>query len=214
MENFEISKELNLPQDPIISFGPEDLRGVVAPHNDALVVTVIVVNYDVSRIFVDSGSSVNILFKGTLDQMKIEGCELELISTPLYGFIGHAIRPMGRIDLPVSMRSDPKRITKMVSFTVVDTHSSFNEILGRSAMKDFKVISSTYHQKLKFPIGREVWVLHGNKMVAHRCYDRMVREEGKRARMEVNIIRSGRSLLSVVEEEIQVLEEEESQEEV
>ncbi|XP_073153066.1 uncharacterized protein [Henckelia pumila] len=55
MENFEISKDLNLPQDPIISFGPKDLRGVVAPHNDALVVTVTIANYDVARIIVDIG---------------------------------------------------------------------------------------------------------------------------------------------------------------
>ncbi|XP_073153955.1 uncharacterized protein [Henckelia pumila] len=99
MENFEISKELNPPQDPIISFGPEDFRGVVAPHNDALVVTITIENYDVARIFVDSGSSVNVLFKGTLDQMKIEGFELEPISTPLYEFRGHAILPLGQTDL-------------------------------------------------------------------------------------------------------------------
>ncbi|XP_073304183.1 uncharacterized protein [Primulina huaijiensis] len=40
--------------DPIISFGPEDLRGIVAPHNDALLVTLTVANYDVARIFVDT----------------------------------------------------------------------------------------------------------------------------------------------------------------
>ncbi|XP_073138648.1 uncharacterized protein [Henckelia pumila] len=202
IEKFEISKYLNLPQDPVISFGPKDLRDVLAPHNDALVVTVTIVNYDVTRIFVDSGSSVNILFKGTLDQINIEGCELESMSTPLYGFTGHAIRPMGKIDLPMSMGSDPKRVKKMVRFTVVDAPSSYNGILGWPSMKDFKDIASTYHQKLKFPVGREVWVLHGDQMVAHRYYDGVVRDGGKRARMEVNVIISGRSMLLVVEEAI------------
>ncbi|XP_073131435.1 uncharacterized protein [Henckelia pumila] len=214
MENFEISKELNLPQDPIISFGPKDLRGVAAPHNDTLLVKVTIENYDVARIFVDSGSSVNVLFKGTMDQMKIEGFELGPISTPLYGFTGHAIRPMGQIDLPMYMGMDPKRVTKMVSFTVVDASSSYNGILGRPAMKDFKAIASTYHQKLKFPVGREVGVLRGDQMVARRCYDGVVREGGKRARMKVNMIRSRRSILSMVEKKMQVIEEEESHEEV
>ncbi|XP_073120788.1 uncharacterized protein [Henckelia pumila] len=166
MENFEISKELNLLQDPIISFGPEDLRGVAVSHNDALVVTVTIANYDVTRIFVDSGSSLNVLFKGMMDQMKIEGFELEPISTPLYGFTGHVIRSMGQIDLLMSMGIDPKKVTKMVSFTVVDAPSSYHGILGRPAMKDFKAITSTYHQKLKFPGGREVGVLRGDQMVA------------------------------------------------
>ncbi|XP_073049399.1 uncharacterized protein [Primulina eburnea] len=70
LENFEIYSGADLPQDPVISFGPEDLRGVVTPHNDALVVTATIVNYDVARIFIDNGSSVNVLFKSKLDQMK------------------------------------------------------------------------------------------------------------------------------------------------
>ncbi|XP_073131641.1 uncharacterized protein [Henckelia pumila] len=140
MENFEISKELNPPQDPIISFGPEDLCGVVVPHNDALM-----------------GTSVNMLFKGTLDQMKIEGFELKLISTPLYGFTGHAIQPLGHIDLPVTMGNDPRRVTKMVSFTVVDAPLSYNGILGRQAMKDFIVVASTYKEKLEFCVGIRRW---------------------------------------------------------
>ncbi|XP_073152934.1 uncharacterized protein [Henckelia pumila] len=45
-----------------LSFGPEDLKGVSSNHNDALVIRVMVANYDVTRIFVDSGSSVNVLF--------------------------------------------------------------------------------------------------------------------------------------------------------
>ncbi|XP_073122025.1 uncharacterized protein [Henckelia pumila] len=132
--------------------------------------------------------------------MKIEGCELDPISTPLYGFIGHAIRPMGQIDHPMSMGSDPKRVTKMVSFTVVDASSSYNGILGRPDMKYFKAIASTYNQKLKFPVRREVGVLRGDQMVAFRCYDGVVRDGGKKAWVEVNMIRSGRSMLLVVEE--------------
>ncbi|XP_073291060.1 uncharacterized protein [Primulina huaijiensis] len=72
LENFDISRGTNLPQDLIISFGPEDLRDVVTPHNDALVVTTTIVNYDVARIFIDNGSSINVLFKSTLDQMKVK----------------------------------------------------------------------------------------------------------------------------------------------
>ncbi|XP_073024413.1 uncharacterized protein [Primulina eburnea] len=71
LENFELSRGADLPQDHVISFGPDDLRGIVAPHNDALVVTATVANYDVARIFIDNGSSMNVLFKSTLDQMKM-----------------------------------------------------------------------------------------------------------------------------------------------
>ncbi|XP_073030698.1 uncharacterized protein [Primulina eburnea] len=120
LENFEISKGADLPQDPVISFGPEDLRGIVIPHNHVLVVTVTIANYDVARIFIDNGSPVNVLFKSTLDQMKMEAFEFEPVSTPLYGFAGHAIPPLGQIVLPLSLGTDPRRIKKMIAFTVVD----------------------------------------------------------------------------------------------
>ncbi|XP_073308369.1 uncharacterized protein [Primulina huaijiensis] len=185
LENFEISRGADLPQDPVISFGPEDLRGIVAPHNDALVVTATIANYDVARIFIDNGSSVNVLFKSTLDQMKVEGFEFEPVSTPLYGFAGHAIPPLGQIVLPLSLGTDPRRVTKMIAFTVVDNPSAYNGILGRPALKDFRAVASTYHQKLKFPVGKGVGVLCGDQKVARQCYEGVVREEGKRARGEV-----------------------------
>ncbi|XP_073017915.1 uncharacterized protein [Primulina eburnea] len=193
LENFEISKGADLPQDPVISFGSEDLRGVVTPHNDDLVVTTTIANYDVARIFIDNESSVNVLFKSTLDQMKMGGFEFELVSTPLYGFVEHAIPPLGQIVLPLSLGTDPRRVTKMIAFTVVDTFSAYNGILGRTALKDFRAVDSTYHQKLKFSVEKGVGVLCGDQKVARRCYEGVVRGEGKRSRVELNMIGKGRS---------------------
>ncbi|XP_075497452.1 uncharacterized protein LOC142534465 [Primulina tabacum] len=165
----EIYRDADLPQDPIISFGSEDLRGIVHAHNDALVVTATIANYDVVRIFIDNGSSVNILFKRTMDQMKVEGFEFELVSTPLYGFAGQVIQPLGQIVLPLSVGSDPQRITMMITFAVVDTPSLYNRILGRPVIKDFGSVASTCHQKLKFPVRKVVGVLCGDQEVARRC---------------------------------------------
>ncbi|XP_073014535.1 uncharacterized protein [Primulina eburnea] len=193
LENFEISRGADLPQDPVISFGPEDLRGIVTRHNDALVVTTTIANYDVARIFIDNGSSVNVLFKSTLDQMKMGGFEFEPVSTPLYGFSGHAIPPLGQIVLPLSLGTDPWRVKNMIAFTVVDTFSAYNGILGRTALKDFRAVASTYHQKLKFPVGKGVGVLCRDQKVTRRCYEGVVRVEGKRSRVELNMIEKGRS---------------------
>ncbi|XP_073275462.1 uncharacterized protein [Primulina huaijiensis] len=88
LENFEISRGADLPQDLVISFEPKDLRGVMAPHNNALVVTSTIANYDMARIFIDNGSFVNMLFNSTLDQMKVEGFEFESVSTPCMELTG------------------------------------------------------------------------------------------------------------------------------
>ncbi|XP_075473815.1 uncharacterized protein LOC142504851 [Primulina tabacum] len=43
----------------------------------------------------------------------------------------------------------------MTSFTVVDSPSSYNIILGRPAMNELRAVASTYHQKIKFPVGTQ-----------------------------------------------------------
>ncbi|XP_073152356.1 uncharacterized protein [Henckelia pumila] len=193
LENFEVNSQLSCPTDPNISFGREDLKDVVLPHNDPLLVTLTIANYDVARIFVDTGSLVNIIFKETLDQMKLEGFELDPITTELYGFTGHALQPLGQIVLPLSLGSGEQRVTKMACFTVVDASSSFNGILGRPALSDFRAVASTYHQKLKFPSGKEVGVVRGDQKAARLCYVNEVKVDAKRSRREVEIVLIGRA---------------------
>ncbi|XP_073129096.1 uncharacterized protein [Henckelia pumila] len=115
LENFEVNSQLSCPTDPNISFERKDLKDVVVPHNDPLLVTLTIANYDVARIFVDTGSSVNIIFKETLDQMKLEGFELDPITTELYGFTGHALQPLGQIVLPLSLGNGEQRKLKFPS---------------------------------------------------------------------------------------------------
>lgn len=56
-------------EGPTISFGSKDLEDVATPHNDALVIHARMANHEVRRIFVDSGSSVNVIFQEAFDQM-------------------------------------------------------------------------------------------------------------------------------------------------
>ncbi|XP_074587705.1 uncharacterized protein LOC141843515 [Curcuma longa] len=63
-------------EGPIIGFGPQDLEGIEVPHDDALVIRATIANYDIARIFVDTGSSVNIFFKRAFDQMQIDEADL------------------------------------------------------------------------------------------------------------------------------------------
>lgn len=43
----------------VINFGPHDIEEVSTPHNDALVIRAVIANYEIARVLVDSGSSVN-----------------------------------------------------------------------------------------------------------------------------------------------------------
>ncbi|KAL0456069.1 UNVERIFIED_CONTAM: hypothetical protein Slati_0946100 [Sesamum latifolium] len=56
---------------PIIQFGRAEHSGPKSAHNDALVITALLANYKVGRIFIDSGSSADILFGDAFDQMQL-----------------------------------------------------------------------------------------------------------------------------------------------
>lgn len=56
---------------PTISFDDEDCQEVVYPHNDALMVTILVANYTTRMILINDGSSAEILFWDVFSKMGI-----------------------------------------------------------------------------------------------------------------------------------------------
>ncbi|XP_073120993.1 uncharacterized protein [Henckelia pumila] len=171
-----------LDPSPIITFGPGDLEGVCLPHNDALLIRARVANYDVRRVFVDSGSSVNVIFQEAFEQMDLQGCEIHPMKTSLYGFTGHTVRPKGEVWLPITLGSGDIKKTVMTLFTMVEAPSSYNIILGRPALNAFMAVSSAYHQKIKFPVGNQVAEVKRDQHSSRRCYADTIRVDNKRAR--------------------------------
>ena len=58
--------------NPIIEFTEEDARRLHRLHDDALVVSIRVGDYNTYRVLVDNGSFANILYYPTFQQMRIE----------------------------------------------------------------------------------------------------------------------------------------------
>ncbi|XP_075515895.1 uncharacterized protein LOC142550702 [Primulina tabacum] len=170
--------------EAVISFGPEDLKGVNLSHNDALVIQARVANYDILRVFVDSGSSVNVVFKDAFMQMDSQGYHLEAVETALFGFAGHVVYPEWEIVLPLTLGSPDLKKTVMTFFTVVDSPSSYNTILGRQAMNELKAVASTYNQKIKFPVGARVRDVRGDQPSSRKCYVEAVRADQSETRRE------------------------------
>ncbi|KAL0455004.1 UNVERIFIED_CONTAM: hypothetical protein Slati_0839600 [Sesamum latifolium] len=94
---------------PLIQFGWAELSGPRTSHNDALVITAVLANYEVGRIFIDSGSSADILFGEAYDQMQLRDVSLEKVNTSLYGFAGELVHPRGMISLPLTMGAGATR---------------------------------------------------------------------------------------------------------
>lgn len=86
---------------------------------------------------IDNGSSTNILYAAALDKMEIGREKLKPIRTPLIGFGGECLNPLGSIELPMIMGELPYQVTKMVNFLVVEHSSVYNVILGRPILNMF-----------------------------------------------------------------------------
>ncbi|XP_077230165.1 uncharacterized protein LOC143863372 [Tasmannia lanceolata] len=73
-------------EDEVISFSNKDYDGLQVPHDDALVIRLIISNCDVGKILVDTGSSVNVLHLGTFGEMKLGKGRLGAMKYSIYRF--------------------------------------------------------------------------------------------------------------------------------
>ena len=135
-----------------ITFTEEDAERIHHPHDDAIVITLLIVDYTTRRVLVDNGSSADILYFLAFQQMRLGRDRLRPVSSPLVGFGGMKVQPVGTITLPVVVGAYPQQITKDVNFPVVDYSSSYNAIIGRLTLNSWKAVTSTYHLSVNFPI--------------------------------------------------------------
>ncbi|GAV80417.1 hypothetical protein CFOL_v3_23878, partial [Cephalotus follicularis] len=120
--------------EEVITFSEVDYEGVRLPHDDPVVVTLLVELFTMKRILIDSGSSADILYKHAFDQLRIPADQLKPVKTPLVGFTGETIHPLGSINLSVVAGTAPCQTQVEMTFLVVDTPSPYNAIVGRPGL--------------------------------------------------------------------------------
>ena len=73
--------------------------------------------------------------------------------------------PKGQIRLPVQAGTDVVE----VDFIVVDAFPPYIAIMGRPWLHSLDVVSSTLHQKVKYPSRGQVLEIVGNQSMARQC---------------------------------------------
>ena len=76
----------------------------------------------------DNGSSVDILYYTAFQQMRIDKERLVPTNAPLVEFGGTKVCPLDAVMLPVMVGDYPQKITKDVTFLVVNCSSAYNAI--------------------------------------------------------------------------------------
>lgn len=136
------------------------------PHDDPLVITLAVSNFDVARILIDTESTVDIIYKSTLLKMGIDLTDVKPTPKPLTGSEGEVTMSMRTITLPVEAGG----ITKMVRFSVSDNPPIYNIIMGTPWINSMRAVPSTYHLCIKFPTPKGIKTIMGSQKDSRICF--------------------------------------------
>ena len=112
-----------------ITFTDEDARRDHHPHDNAIIITLLIADYTTRRVLIDNESSTDILYYPAFQQMRFGRDQVRPVNAPLVGFGGVKVQPMDIITLVV-VGAYPQQITKKVNFLIVDCSSSYNAIIG------------------------------------------------------------------------------------
>ena len=137
VQNVQLSRrspKTRTTEEQAITFTDEDVARIHHPHDDAIVITLLIADYTTRRVLVDNRSSANILYYPAFQQMKLGRDQLRLVNSPLVGFGGTKVQPVGTITLPVVVGAYPQQVTKDVNFLLVNCSSSYNAIIGKPTL--------------------------------------------------------------------------------
>ncbi|KAK8951092.1 hypothetical protein KSP39_PZI003623 [Platanthera zijinensis] len=154
------------PPDEKITFSRKDLPDHEDPFCDALVIRTAIEGFTVSRILVDNGSSVNVIFKKAFNEMKVEARRVLAADGPLFGFSGERKEVEGGVGLQVTLGG----LSRNCRFVIVDAPSSYNAIFGRPLISAFRCVPSSFHQCLKLNSGGTQIRVRGDPKAARECY--------------------------------------------
>ena len=157
-ESNSVPKKIKTNVPLVLSFSDVDKQGTIQPHDDALVVTFRIGGYDVKRVMVNQGSATEIMYPDLFKGLGLKPEDLTTYSSPLVSFEGKMVVPKGQIRLPVQTGSDVVE----VDFIVVNAFSPYTAIMGRPWLHSLGAVSSTLHQKVKYPSGGQVLEIVGS----------------------------------------------------
>ncbi|XP_071937634.1 uncharacterized protein [Coffea arabica] len=171
------SKRLKMYEE--IVYGPEDAVPLASNNHETIVIEVITCNYKIKKVYIDNGSAIDVLYYKTFKELQLEDRQFVPVRSPLIGFANPPVRPERMITLMVTVGVSPKCRTVPVNFAVVKEPSSYNMILGRSALNALRTVCSTLHLSMKFSTPTGVAEVLEDPEVVRTCYIATLKDNEK-----------------------------------
>ena len=138
-------------------------------------ITLRIGGYDVKRVMVDQGSATEIMYPDLYRGLNLRVEDLMPYSSPLVSFEGTVIIPKGQIRLPVQTGSE----TVEMDFIRVDAYSPYTVIVARPWLHTLGAVSSTLHQRVKYPFEGQIEEILGDQAMARQCMIAAIRHKSE-----------------------------------
>ncbi|GJX14365.1 reverse transcriptase domain-containing protein [Tanacetum coccineum] len=124
----------------------------------------------IHRMYVDGGSSMEVLYEHCFDRLRPEiKSQMVPTTTSLTGFSGETIWLMGQLRLLVTI-GDAEHFTEAwMNFMIVRSPSPYNGIIRRPRIKEIRAVPSMAHGMLKFPINGGVVTIRSTILKLNEC---------------------------------------------
>lgn len=136
----------NIATNLSLGFSDEELPAEGRNHNKSLHISIECVGTVLSRVLVNTGSSVNVIPKSSLAKLTTEGLMMKPSELVSRAFDGSRRTVISEVDLP--MKIVPH--TLFINFSVMDIHPTYSCLLRRPWIHSARAVTSTLHQRLKF----------------------------------------------------------------
>ncbi|KAK1621235.1 hypothetical protein QYE76_026752 [Lolium multiflorum] len=130
---------------------------VPRPGQSALILPAVIAGFDVSRVFIDGGSSLNLMYADTLRKMNISLANLKPTNTRFHGITPEKTSyPLGKINLDVQFGTRENYRIENLEFEVVDFPSQYHALLGRPAYARFMAVPHYTYLLWRLPDPRDL----------------------------------------------------------
>jgi hypothetical protein len=123
---------------------------VPSPGNYPLVVDPVIGNVRLTKVLMDGGSSLNIIYAETLGLLRIDLSSVRAGVAPFHGIIpGKRVQPLRQLDLPVCFGTPSNFRRETLTFEVVGFRGTYHAVLGRPCYAKFVAVPNYTYLKLK-----------------------------------------------------------------
>jgi hypothetical protein len=143
---------------------------VPSPGRYPLVVDPVIGNARLTKVLMDGGSSLNIIYAETLGLLGINLSIIRAGAAPFHEIVpGKHVLPLGKLDLPVCFGTPSNFRKETLTFEVVGFRGTYHAVLGRQCYAKFMAVPNYTYLKLKMWGPKEIITVGSTYCHAYEC---------------------------------------------